>query len=45
MRAFFFAGKNCGSGGEVENGVIDYPEGTQFGDKMVISCNTGLVIN
>ncbi|XP_076598036.1 C4b-binding protein alpha chain-like isoform X2 [Chaetodon auriga] len=34
-------GKNCGSVGEVENGHVDYPEGTEFGDKVVITCNPG----
>ncbi|XP_076598038.1 membrane cofactor protein-like isoform X4 [Chaetodon auriga] len=33
--------KNCGSVGEVENGHVDYPEGTEFGDKVVITCNPG----
>ncbi|KAM7411324.1 hypothetical protein PAMA_021357 [Pampus argenteus] len=33
--------KNCGSGGHLDNGDIDYPEGTEFGDKMVITCNSG----
>ncbi|XP_028437747.1 sushi, von Willebrand factor type A, EGF and pentraxin domain-containing protein 1-like [Perca flavescens] len=33
--------KNCGSAGEVENGNVEYPEGTQFGDKLVVTCNTG----
>uniref|UniRef100_A0A8C9XT34 Sushi domain-containing protein n=1 Tax=Sander lucioperca TaxID=283035 RepID=A0A8C9XT34_SANLU len=32
---------NCGSAGEVENGNIDYPEGTEFGNKLVVTCNTG----
>uniref|UniRef100_A0A8C9XX27 Sushi domain-containing protein n=1 Tax=Sander lucioperca TaxID=283035 RepID=A0A8C9XX27_SANLU len=30
---------NCGSAGEVANGNIDYPEGTEFGDKLVVTCN------
>ncbi|XP_041801189.1 complement decay-accelerating factor-like [Chelmon rostratus] len=34
-------GKNCGLAGEVENGHIDYSEGTEFGAKIVITCNTG----
>ncbi|XP_070824900.1 C4b-binding protein [Chaetodon trifascialis] len=33
--------RNCGSAGEVENGHIDYPEGTEFGDKIVITCHPG----
>ncbi|XP_058498594.1 membrane cofactor protein-like isoform X2 [Solea solea] len=32
---------NCGNAGEITNGVVDYPEGTQFGDILVASCNTG----
>uniref|UniRef100_A0A8C9XV73 Sushi domain-containing protein n=1 Tax=Sander lucioperca TaxID=283035 RepID=A0A8C9XV73_SANLU len=32
---------NCGSAGEVDNGNVDYPEGTQFGGKLVVTCNTG----
>lgn len=27
------------------NGRIDYPEGTEFGDKAVITCDTGLEMN
>ncbi|XP_034731640.1 membrane cofactor protein-like [Etheostoma cragini] len=33
--------KDCGSAGEVENGNVDYPEGTQFGDRLEVTCNTG----
>ncbi|XP_070824068.1 C4b-binding protein alpha chain-like isoform X2 [Chaetodon trifascialis] len=33
--------KNCGPAGEMENGHIDYSEGTDFGDKIVITCNSG----
>ncbi|XP_041801187.1 complement receptor type 1-like isoform X2 [Chelmon rostratus] len=33
--------KNCGPFEEVENGHIDYSEGTEFGAKIVITCNTG----
>ena len=40
----FFPGRNCGSAGEVANGNVDYPEGTEFGDKLEVTCNTGLVI-
>merc|ERR1712002_831809 len=32
---------NCPSPGEVENGNIDYSEGTEFGSKIVTECNTG----
>lgn len=41
----FFSGKTCGSAGEVENGHVDYSNGNEFGDKIVITCNPGLVIN
>ncbi|XP_039655329.1 complement component receptor 1-like protein [Perca fluviatilis] len=33
--------RDCGSAGEVENGNVDYPEETRFGDKLVVTCNTG----
>ncbi|KAM9351035.1 C4b-binding protein alpha chain [Symphorus nematophorus] len=36
--------KNCGAFDEVPNGEIDYREGTNFGAKIVISCNTGYVL-
>ncbi|XP_044068660.1 C4b-binding protein alpha chain-like isoform X3 [Siniperca chuatsi] len=36
--------KNCGSAGEVENGHIDYPSGTEYGDESVVSCNTGYTL-
>ncbi|XP_053173308.1 regulator of complement activation group 2 gene 1 isoform X1 [Scomber japonicus] len=36
--------RNCGSAGEVENGQVDYPEGTEFGDKLVVHCNTGFAL-
>ncbi|CAK6963747.1 regulator of complement activation group 2 gene 1 isoform X1 [Scomber scombrus] len=36
--------RNCGSAEEVENGQIDYPEGTHFGDKLVVTCNTGFTL-
>ncbi|XP_047435631.1 complement component receptor 1-like protein isoform X5 [Mugil cephalus] len=36
--------KNCGALGEVSNGDVDYPEGTLFGDKAVISCNDGYML-
>ncbi|XP_058497123.1 membrane cofactor protein-like [Solea solea] len=32
---------NCGYAGEVEYGRVDYPEGSEFGDRLVASCNTG----
>uniref|UniRef100_A0A3B3VHV7 Membrane cofactor protein-like n=1 Tax=Poecilia latipinna TaxID=48699 RepID=A0A3B3VHV7_9TELE len=32
---------NCGSLAEVPNGQVSYPQGTQFGDKALITCNTG----
>uniref|UniRef100_A0A3Q3JCU7 Sushi domain-containing protein n=1 Tax=Monopterus albus TaxID=43700 RepID=A0A3Q3JCU7_MONAL len=35
--------KNCGALTEVTNGQIDYPDGTQFGDKAVVTCNTGYI--
>ncbi|XP_068589035.1 complement component receptor 1-like protein isoform X2 [Cebidichthys violaceus] len=33
--------RNCGPAGEVVNGNVDYPEGTEFGSKLVVTCNTG----
>ncbi|XP_042264113.1 zona pellucida sperm-binding protein 3 receptor-like isoform X3 [Thunnus maccoyii] len=33
--------KNCGSAGEVLNGDVRYPQGTSFGDTLVVVCNTG----
>ncbi|XP_068588692.1 complement decay-accelerating factor-like isoform X1 [Cebidichthys violaceus] len=33
--------RNCGSAGEVVNGDIDYSEGTEFGAKLVVTCNPG----
>ncbi|XP_070695141.1 membrane cofactor protein-like isoform X2 [Pempheris klunzingeri] len=33
--------KNCGPAGQVPNGHFDYSEGTEFGDKVVISCDPG----
>lgn len=41
--SFCFPGKSCGSPGQVENGDIEYPTGVEFGDKIVIKCNPGLV--
>uniref|UniRef100_A0A3P8WJE8 CD46 molecule n=1 Tax=Cynoglossus semilaevis TaxID=244447 RepID=A0A3P8WJE8_CYNSE len=35
--------KNCGSAGEILNGQTNYPEETLFGDKVIYTCNTGLV--
>lgn len=34
-------GKNCGALEEVHNGIIDYNDGTEFGDRAVITCNVG----
>lgn len=36
--------RNCGSAGEVANGQIEYLEGTEFGDKLVVTCNVGHVL-
>uniref|UniRef100_A0A8P4FWJ7 Sushi domain-containing protein n=1 Tax=Dicentrarchus labrax TaxID=13489 RepID=A0A8P4FWJ7_DICLA len=36
--------KNCGPIGEVENGNVDYPEGTEFGDRAVITCHDGFIL-
>uniref|UniRef100_A0A7N6A9U4 Sushi domain-containing protein n=1 Tax=Anabas testudineus TaxID=64144 RepID=A0A7N6A9U4_ANATE len=36
--------KSCGSAGDVTNGHIDYPVGTDFGDKAVITCDTGYML-
>ncbi|KAK2851827.1 hypothetical protein Q5P01_008103 [Channa striata] len=36
--------KNCMLAGDVPNGQIDYSQGTQFGDKAVITCNTGYTL-
>ncbi|XP_067382705.1 complement component receptor 1-like protein isoform X2 [Channa argus] len=33
--------KHCSSAGEITNGHVDYPEGTQFGDKALFRCDTG----
>ncbi|MED6265590.1 hypothetical protein CHARACLAT_026998, partial [Characodon lateralis] len=45
LSSFGFAvtaqGNNCGPLGVVLNGQIDYPNGTQFGDKALITCNKG----
>ncbi|XP_077945918.1 C4b-binding protein alpha chain isoform X10 [Gasterosteus aculeatus] len=35
--------KSCGSAGEVENGDLNY-EGTEFGDKLVVTCKTGYIM-
>ncbi|XP_054465447.1 C4b-binding protein alpha chain-like isoform X2 [Anoplopoma fimbria] len=32
---------NCGPAGEVLNGNVDYPEGTEFGAQLVVTCNPG----
>ncbi|KAK2897247.1 hypothetical protein Q8A73_013627 [Channa argus] len=36
--------KHCGSAGEITNGHVDYPEGTQFGDKALFRCDTGYTL-
>ncbi|XP_030588762.1 complement receptor type 1-like isoform X3 [Archocentrus centrarchus] len=36
--------RSCGVVGEVENGQIDYQPGNEFGDKAVVTCNTGYVL-
>ncbi|KAJ0041579.1 hypothetical protein NL108_012315, partial [Boleophthalmus pectinirostris] len=36
--------RNCGSYGEVDNGHVDYSEGTEFGATIRAVCNDGLVI-
>ena len=41
MQVFYFAGKNCGSPGEMQNGKIDYPQENLFGDYIEITCNEG----
>nr|XP_040048940.1 complement receptor type 1-like isoform X10 [Gasterosteus aculeatus aculeatus] len=35
--------KSCGSAGEVENGDLNY-EGTEFGDRLVVTCKTGYIL-
>ncbi|XP_056279070.1 membrane cofactor protein-like isoform X2 [Pseudoliparis swirei] len=32
---------NCGSAGDVADGNIDYSEGTEFGNKLVVTCKKG----
>uniref|UniRef100_A0A3P9IV39 Sushi domain-containing protein n=1 Tax=Oryzias latipes TaxID=8090 RepID=A0A3P9IV39_ORYLA len=36
--------KSCGALGDVENGNVDYPDGVEFGDKAVITCNPGYAL-
>ncbi|MEQ2202163.1 hypothetical protein XENOCAPTIV_025818 [Xenoophorus captivus] len=36
-------GKNCGPLDDVNNGIIEYRNGTEFGDTAVVICNQGLV--
>ncbi|XP_054912852.1 membrane cofactor protein-like [Poeciliopsis prolifica] len=36
--------KNCGSLDEVTNGQVSYPQGVQFGDKALITCNIGHIL-
>lgn len=33
--------KSCGPAGEVENGLIDYPGGAEFGATATVTCNRG----
>ncbi|XP_034392590.1 membrane cofactor protein-like isoform X4 [Cyclopterus lumpus] len=33
--------RTCGSAGEIQNGIIDYAEGIEFGNKLVVTCNIG----
>ncbi|KAM4571893.1 membrane cofactor protein-like isoform 2-T2 [Fundulus diaphanus] len=33
--------KNCGAFAEVLNGEVNYPMGSQFGDKAIVTCNRG----
>ena len=41
MGVFYFAGRNCGSPGEVLNGQIHYPQENLFGDHIEITCDEG----
>ncbi|KAK2897245.1 hypothetical protein Q8A73_013625 [Channa argus] len=36
--------KHCGSAGEITNGQVEYPEGTQFGDKALFHCDIGYTL-
>uniref|UniRef100_A0A8C7YMN0 Sushi domain-containing protein n=1 Tax=Oryzias sinensis TaxID=183150 RepID=A0A8C7YMN0_9TELE len=36
--------KSCGALGDVENGNVDYPDGVEFGNKAVITCNPGYAL-
>ncbi|XP_053280632.1 uncharacterized protein LOC128442272 isoform X3 [Pleuronectes platessa] len=33
--------KSCGSAGEVPHGNVDYSEGNEFGDQVVVTCDPG----
>ncbi|XP_033484292.2 sushi, von Willebrand factor type A, EGF and pentraxin domain-containing protein 1-like isoform X3 [Epinephelus lanceolatus] len=33
--------RNCGAAEEVPNGYVDYSQGTEFGDELVVTCNIG----
>ncbi|XP_063736168.1 membrane cofactor protein-like isoform X3 [Eleginops maclovinus] len=33
--------KSCGDAGQVDNGVIDYSGGNEFGDQVTVICNPG----
>lgn len=41
----FVSGKSCGPLEEKPNTLYDYSEGIEFGDKVVITCAEGLVMN
>ncbi|XP_068453740.1 membrane cofactor protein-like isoform X9 [Clinocottus analis] len=36
--------RNCGPADEVANGDIDYSDGTEFGNKIVVTCKTGYTL-
>ncbi|XP_049921038.1 regulator of complement activation group 2 gene 1 isoform X8 [Epinephelus moara] len=33
--------RSCGAAEEVPNGYVDYPQGIEFGDELVVTCNAG----
>ncbi|KAM9830249.1 membrane cofactor protein-like isoform 2-T3 [Syngnathus typhle] len=35
---------SCGAAEEVENGIVDYPNGIEFGAQLSISCNRGFIL-
>lgn len=41
---FLFPEKNCGNAGEVFHGDVQYPEGSEFGAVLKVTCNPGLVM-